>query len=111
MDRGRSVAERVWVYGRPVHNHGTEDGAGLACREHTYSDGHPIGACVAAELADAAVREPDETVHWVGDAPTSLHGNGAASSARTTRDAREVTCKLCTSLLARPDTDGSGSGS
>lgn len=40
-------------------------------------------------------------VHWIGDAPTSLHGNGAASFERTTRDERAVTCRLCLSLLGR----------
>ena len=42
-------------------------------------------------------------IHWVGDAPTSLHGNGAASFERTTREAQAVTCTLCRTLLARPD--------
>ena len=46
-----------------------------------------------------------EAVHWVGDAPTSLHGNGAASFARSTRDRFEVTCRLCLTLLARGDAD------
>ena len=41
----------------------------------------------------------DKAVHWVGDAPTSLHGNGAASFERTTRDPSGVTCKLCLSEL------------
>jgi hypothetical protein len=45
----------------------------------------------------------DQTIHWVGDAPTSLHGNGAASFARTTRSAADVTCRLCLSLLARKE--------
>jgi hypothetical protein len=42
-------------------------------------------------------------IHWVGEAPTSLHGNGAASFPRTTRDTAEVTCKLCLTLLARTE--------
>jgi hypothetical protein len=42
-------------------------------------------------------------IHWVGDAPTSLHGNGATSFKRTTRDPAEVTCKLCLTLLARTE--------
>lgn len=40
------------------------------------------------------------SVHWVGDAPTSLHGNGASSFESTTREIAEVTCKLCLALLA-----------
>jgi hypothetical protein len=43
------------------------------------------------------------SIHWVGDAPTSLHGDGAASFKRTTRDAAEVTCNLCLLLLARTE--------
>jgi len=42
----------------------------------------------------------DGAVHWIGDAPTSLHGNGAGSFERTTRDPAAVTCKLCLSQLA-----------
>ena len=45
--------------------------------------------------------EEKRPVHWIGDAPTSLHGNGAGSFARTTRVEAEVTCKLCLTLLAR----------
>lgn len=44
---------------------------------------------------------PRHAVHWVGDAPTSLHGNGASSLERTTRNGAEVTCKLCLALLER----------
>lgn len=40
-------------------------------------------------------------VHWVGDAPTSLHGNGAASFELATRDQAEATCKLCRTILDR----------
>ena len=40
-------------------------------------------------------------VHWIGDAPTALHGNGAASFERTSRDVGEVTCRLCLTLLDR----------
>lgn len=47
-------------------------------------------------------------VHWIGDAPTSLHGNGAASFDRTTRDPADVTCPLCLTLLARPEPHDSG---
>jgi hypothetical protein len=44
--------------------------------------------------------ESPKVVHWVGDAPTSLHGNGASSFEHGTREASEVTCKLCISLLS-----------
>jgi len=47
--------------------------------------------------------EPTEPVHWRGESPTSLHGNGAASFARTSTDTADVTCKLCLTLLARFD--------
>lgn len=40
-----------------------------------------------------------EPIHWVGDAPTSLHGSGASSFARTSRDPLDVTCGLCFTLL------------
>jgi hypothetical protein len=46
-----------------------------------------------------------EPVHWIGDAPTSLHGNGAASFKRTTRDVAAVTCRLCLTLVARNHPD------
>ena len=58
-----------------------------------YPDGCPNAKCGHS-------REP---VHWVGDAPTSLHGNGAISFARTTRESAEVTCVLCRTLLARAE--------
>jgi hypothetical protein len=40
-------------------------------------------------------------VHWEGDAPTSMHGNGATSFERTSRIEAEVTCRLCLTLLTR----------
>lgn len=43
-------------------------------------------------------------IHWVGDAPSSLHGNGAASFTLTTRDPKKATCRLCLTLLARDST-------
>jgi hypothetical protein len=49
-------------------------------------------------------------VHWIGDAPTSLHGNGASSFRHTSRDATEVTCKLCLALLARHHSTDPGGG-
>lgn len=72
-----------------------------------------------ANLAESLDRQMP--VHWVGDAPTSLHGNGASSFKRTTRNADEVTCRLCLTLLSREmvrlnagempgATDGSGLG-
>ena len=42
-----------------------------------------------------------DPIHWVGDAPTSLHGNGATSFNRTARESAMVTCVLCRTLLAR----------
>lgn len=58
-----------------------------------------IGQCIACGHKS----EPTDSgpVHWVGEAPTSLHGNGAASFDRTTRDPAGVTCALCQTLLAR----------
>ena len=44
-------------------------------------------------------------IHWVGDAPTSLHGNGAASFEQTTRDPAAATCKLCRYLLLARDAE------
>lgn len=44
-----------------------------------------------------------EPIHWISDAPTSLHGNGAASFDHTTRNASEVTCRLCNHILAKED--------
>lgn len=50
----------------------------------------------------------DEAMHWVSDAPTSLHGNGAASFARTTHVRADVTCQRCLSILdAASHDDGS----
>ena len=53
----------------------------------------------------AYVPGPTGPVHWVGEAPTSRHGNGAASFERTTRDCAEVTCSLCLTLLDRESSD------
>ncbi|ROR76019.1 hypothetical protein SAMN06295974_3835 [Plantibacter flavus] len=57
--------------------------------------------------APAGITAPKSTtdgpVHWIGDAPTSLHGNGATSFKRTTRSPIEVTCGLCLNLLARDE--------
>lgn len=53
-------------------------------------------------------QESAEPVHWAGEpgeGPTSLHGNGASSFARTSGDEDEVTCKLCLTLLARESGD------
>lgn len=47
--------------------------------------------------------EKEGLVHWVGEGPTSLHGNGAASFKRGSGDEDEVTCTLCQTLLARGD--------
>jgi len=52
-----------------------------------------------AEGNDDRVAPP---IHYIADAPTSLHGNGAAAlEPHTTRDAAAVTCRLCLTLLAR----------
>lgn len=51
----------------------------------------------------------DREIHLELDAPTSLHGNGAASFALTTRDPAEVSCRLCLYLWHRnPMGDGFG---
>ncbi len=42
-------------------------------------------------------------IHWVGDAPTSLHGNGADSFERVSRNPAEVDCRLCLTLLTREE--------
>lgn len=85
----------------------------LAHRAHTgrcsvLSNGafsHENGLC------DCGCHLEPERTHWVGDAPTSLHGNGAASFTHTTRDPSEVTCVLCRTLLARESHDvGEGQG-
>lgn len=58
----------------------------------------------AGRLPDLiAHRDMFGSVHWVGDAPTSLHGNGAMSFERTTRSKSDVTCPLCLTLLAHSD--------
>lgn len=49
----------------------------------------------------------DTDIHLVMDAPTSLHGNGAASFALTTRDPAEVSCPLCLYLWHRYPLPGS----
>lgn len=48
----------------------------------------------------------EKVVHWVGDAPTSLHGNGAASFEHTSRDWMDVTCRLCIHILLNDATKG-----
>ena len=64
------------------------------------------GAFDRAEVCGCWCHKPEnQPVHWVGDAPTSLHGNGASSFERTTRDAAAVTCMLCRTLLARGSAD------
>lgn len=50
----------------------------------------------------------DTTIHLELDAPTSLHGNGAASFALTTRDPAEVSCELCLYLWQRNPLDQCG---
>ena len=61
---------------------------------------HPLGEPCPPSCAHSS----DGPVHWAGETgagPTSLHGNGAKSFARTSGDEDEVTCKLCLTLLAR----------
>lgn len=53
----------------------------------------------ARQIEKAVTRGED--VHLVGDAPTSLHGNGAASFNQTMRDVTRVTCGLCRVLMRR----------
>ena len=47
------MAERPWLYGRPVHNHGVGEGLGLACDETIAADGYPIGSCLRTEPVPA----------------------------------------------------------
>ena len=55
----------------------------------------------------AQTTETDAAVHWIGSAPTSLHGNGAGSFDRSSHDWREVTCRLCLMLQGhRSDVEG-----
>ena len=64
-------------------------------------------ACHVARPAPV-VTPSAEPVHWIGDAPTSLHGNGAASFTATSRHWQSVTCTLCLSLRpVTPSTEGS----
>lgn len=44
------MAEPIYLYGRPVHNHGPSEGRGLDCGETTAVDGYPMGWCLAAGL-------------------------------------------------------------
>ena len=53
----------------------------------------------------ALSRKRRPMIHWVGDAPTSLHGNGASAFERTTRNPIDVTCLLCLALLARQSSE------
>lgn len=77
-------------------------------------DGDPVSGMIRAELLTTEQLRialgVDEPVHWVSDAPTSLHGNGAASFERTTRDRAEVTCRLCRFILRRDEEDHEPTG-
>ena len=68
-------------------------------------DGDPVSGMIRAELLTTEQLRialgVDEPVHWIGDAPTSLHGNGASSFERTSTNPAEVTCRLCLTLLAQ----------
>lgn|GEM_PF-3674825 len=82
----------------------------LANRAHTARCSTlSSGAFVHGAFCDCGCHLEAEPTHWIGDAPTSLHSNGGASFARTTRDTSEVTCVLCRTLLAR-DSHDSGEG-
>lgn len=72
--------------------------------ESNDSQPHAFG-----DLQELGYPPSNDLRHWVGDAPTSLHGNGADSFEFTTRDTAAVTCPLCLSLLARESND-SGTG-
>lgn len=41
----------------PVHNHGSEEGAGLACNESRLPDGSLLGACMSTELPVRRLRK------------------------------------------------------
>ncbi len=80
-----------------------------------YEDHEPIALDLPRDaLGRYWATGSTDPVHWIGDAPTALHGNGAASFGRTSRDAGEVTCRLCLTLLdrerrrAQDHADGSG---
>ena len=45
-------------------------------------------------------------VHWIGDAPRSLHANGPASFEHKTRNKSDVTCRLCLTDPPRPTPPG-----
>ncbi|OZD48626.1 hypothetical protein CH252_19045 [Rhodococcus sp. 06-1477-1B] len=61
---------------------------------------HATATALIFELSTVDATAPHAT-HWTSDAPTSLHGNGAASFEHTTRDPAHVTCRLCLTLLSR----------
>jgi len=50
------------VSGEVVHNHGTEDGPGLACPERRTADGALRGACTDETTTEWGVRWPWTTV-------------------------------------------------
>lgn len=43
----RALGDHEYVRFNLVHNHGTEDGPGLACNERRLPNGQPRGACLA----------------------------------------------------------------
>jgi hypothetical protein len=53
----------------PVHNHGTEDGPGLACREYRLSDGTLRGRCLNETALPEAVT-PERGAYEIYDSRT-----------------------------------------
>ena len=123
LQRGRARAARAEAaYLRELHDIAT---CGLPAKFTGYhygtaqvrqsvamrmADMYLLWAAEWDEVADRIENEmaqmlgSDGPVHWAGETgagPTSLHGNGAKSFARTSGDEDEVTCKLCLTLLAR----------
>lgn len=70
---------------RDVHNHGPEDGPGLACREIRLTDGRLIGSCLLAAAPLAPVRAPEKNEGASAGEPRS----DAADAERMIRTALE----------------------
>jgi len=76
--------------------------------EFTMSS-EPLPTTPTVERILSEARLTPTEIHLEMDAPTSLHGNGAASFALTTRDPAEVSCRLCLYLWHRnPMNDDTG---
>lgn len=48
--------------GMPVHNHGSEEGAGLICNESRLPDGSCRGACMSSEPHEKLLQQAVEAV-------------------------------------------------